>query len=258
MDLRGTWWLKCGYVEWSECGENLAFYTEFRNENGHWQWDMEESLYFGWWKCLWGVRTERIHKLYHWCYMSLIQSNPYLKQHPCSFTINNSERYMTLRIMSEPFLVSELKDSVQFSSVAQSCLTLPPHGLQQARLRCPSPTPGACSNSCPSSWWCHPTISSSIVPFSSCLQSFPASGSFQMSHSFASGGQSFGTLASASVLPKDIQDWFPLGLTGWISLQIQTLSRVLSNTTVEKHQFFSTQLSLWSNSHIHTWLLEKP
>ena len=227
----------------------------------------------------------------------------------------------------------------QFSSVAQSCLTLPPHGLQHARLPCTSPTPGACSNSCPSSRWCHPTISSSgegncnilqysclknpvdrgawwaaihrltknqtqltqlsmhacigegngnplqyfclknprdrgawwasvyrvtkshirlkwlsssssssissfVVPFSSCLQSFPASGSFPMNQFFPSGGQSIGVSASASVFPTNIQDWFSLGLTGWISLQSKGLSRVFSNTTVQKHQFFCAQLSL--------------
>ena len=106
-----------------------------------------------------------------------------------------------------------------------------------------SPTPWACSSSCPSSWWCYPTISSSAVPFS-CLQSFPVSGSFPMSQFFVSGGQSIGTSASASVLPMNIQDWFPLGWTGWISLQSKGLSRVFSNTTVQKHQFFSAQLSL--------------
>ena len=132
-----------------------------------------------------------------------------------------------------------------------------PHGLQRARLPCPIPSSGACSNSCPLSWWCHPTISSSVVPFSSCLQSFPASGSFLMSRLFAWGGQSIGVSASASVLPMIIQGWFPLGLTGLISLQSKGLSRVSSNTTVQKHQFFSTQLSLQSNFHIHT-LLEKP
>ena len=129
-----------------------------------------------------------------------------------------------------------------FSSVTQLCLTLRPHGLQHARLPCPSPTPGACSNSHPSSRWCHPTISSFVVPFS-CLQSFPASGSFLMSQFFASGGQTIGVSASASVLPMNIQVWFPLGMTGWISLQSKGLSRVFSNTTVQKHQFFCTQLS---------------
>ena len=110
---------------------------------------------------------------------------------------------------------------------------------------------------CPLSRWCHPTISSSVTPFSSCPQPFPASGSFQMSQLFASGGQSIGVSASTSVFPMNIQDWFPLGLTGWISLQSKGLSRVFSNTTVQKHQFFSAQLSLWSNSHIRTWPLEK-
>ena len=134
--------------------------------------------------------------------------------------------------------------------------SLPPNGLQHARLPCPSPTPGACSNSCLSSQWCHPTISSSVVPFSSWLQSFPALGSFPISQFFTSGGQRIGASASASVLPMNIQDWFPLGWTGWNSLQSKGLSRVFSNTTIQKHQFFGTQLSLWSNSHIHTWLLE--
>ena len=111
------------------------------------------------------------------------------------------------------------------------------HGLQHARLPCPSPTPGVYSNSCPSSRWCHPTISSCVIPFSSCLQSFPASGSFQMSWLFASGGQRIGVSASAPVLSMNIQNWFPLELTGWISLQSKGLSRVFSNTTVQKHQF---------------------
>ena len=121
-----------------------------------------------------------------------------------------------------------------------------------------SPAPGVCSNSCPSSQWCHPTVSSSIIPFSSCLQSFLASGSLPMSQFFTSGGQSTGVSASASVLPMNIQDWFPLGWTDWISLQSKGLSSVFSNTTVQKHQFFGAQPSLSSNSHIHAWLLEKP
>ena len=135
-------------------------------------------------------------------------------------------------------------------SVVSNSLQL--HGLRHARLPCPSPSPGAWSNSCPSSWWCHPTISSSVIPFSYCLQSFPASGSFPRSQFFSSGGQSIGVLASESILPMNIQDWFPLGLTGLISLQSRGLSRVFSNTTVQKHQFFSAQLSLWSNSNICT------
>ena len=135
------------------------------------------------------------------------------------------------------------KSKVQFShSVVSNCLW--PHGLQHTRLPCPSATPGACSNSCPSSQWCHPTISSSVIPFSSHFQSFPASGTFLMSQFFASGGQSIGASASSSVPPMDIQDWFPLGLTGLISLQSKGLSRVFSSTRVQKYQFFSTQPSL--------------
>ena len=120
-----------------------------------------------------------------------------------------------------------------------------------SRLPYPSPTPEAYSDSCPLSRWCHPAISSSVVPFSSHLQSFPASGFFPMSWLFTSGGQSIGVSASASVLPTNIQDWSPLGLTGWISLQSKGLSRVFSNATVQKHQYFSAQLSLWSNCHNH-------
>ena len=145
--------------------------------------------------------------------------------------------------------------SIQFSLSVMSN-SLRPQGVQHTRLPCPSPTPRACSNSCPLSWWCHPTISSSLVPFSSCLQSFPAPGSFPMSRFIASGGQSIGTSALASVLPVNIQGWFPLGKI--FSSQFKGISRVFSSTTVQKHQFFSTQLSSWSNSHIHTWQLEKP
>ena len=156
-------------------------------------------------------------------------------------------------ISKSPIYIS----SVQFSHLVVSD-SLQPHGLQHARLPCPSPTPGAYLNSCPSTRWCHPIFSSSVVLFSSCLQYFPASGSFQMSQFFASGSQSFGVSASASVLPMNIQDWFPLGLTGLISLQSKGLSRIFSNTTAWKHQFFGAQPSLGSNSHICTWLLEKP
>ena len=141
---------------------------------------------------------------------------------------------------------------VQFSSVHFSCSvvsdSLRPHGLHHTRLPCPSPTPRACSNSCPLSQWCHPTILFFVVPFS-CLQSFPVSGSFQMSQFFTSGGQNIGASASASVLPMNIQEWFPLGWTVWISLKSKGLSRVFSNTTVQKHQFFGAQLSLCSSSH---------
>ena len=136
----------------------------------------------------------------------------------------------------------------QFSSVLFSCSvmsdSLQPHEPQHARPPCPSPTAGVYPNPCPLSWWCHPTISSSVLPFSSHLQSFPASGSFPMSQFFTSGYQSIGTSASASVLPMSTQGWFPLGLTDWISLQSKGLSRVFSNITVQKHQFFGTQLSL--------------
>ena len=147
--------------------------------------------------------------------------------------------------------------SVQFSRSVVSD-SLPPHELQHARPPCPSPTPGVHPNSCPLSWWCHPAISSSVVPFSSCPQSLPASDSFPMSQLFAWGGQSIGVSALASVLPKNTQDWSPLEWTSWISLQSKGLSRVFSNTTVQEHQFFGAQLSSQSNSHIHTWPLEKP
>ena len=126
------------------------------------------------------------------------------------------------------------------------------HGLQHARIPYPSPIPGGYSNSCSSHWWCHPAIPSWVIPFSSRLQSFPASGSFPMSRFFASGGQSIGASASASVLPMNIQDWFPLGWTGWTSLLSKGLSRVFSNITVQKYQFFGAQLSLWSNSYPYT------
>ena len=131
----------------------------------------------------------------------------------------------------------------QFSHWVKSD-SLRPHGLQLTRPPCPSPTPEIYSNSCWLSWWCHPTISSSVLPFSSHLQSFPASGSFQMSQLFTWGGQSIGVSASASVLPMNTQDWSPLAWTGWISFQSKGLSRVFSNTTVQRHQFFSAQLSL--------------
>jgi len=137
-------------------------------------------------------------------------------------------------------------------------LTLRRHGLQHTRLPCPPPPPGVCSSSCPLSLWCHPTISFSVAPFSPCPQSFPASGSFLMSRLFASGGQSIGASTSASVLPMNIQDWFSLGQTGWISLQFKGLSRVFSSTILWKHHLFGAQPFLWSNSHIHSWLLEKP
>ena len=147
--------------------------------------------------------------------------------------------------------------SVQFSRTVMSD-SLRPHEQQHTRPPCPSPTPRVHAGSRSSSQWCHPAISSSVVPFSSCFQSLPASESFLMSQLFAWGGQSTGVSALSSFLPKNTQDWSPLEWTGWISLQCKGLSRVFSNTTVQKHQFFSTQLSSQSNSHIHTWPLEKP
>ena len=151
----------------------------------------------------------------------------------------------------------QLNDPVQFSRSVVSDSSLP-HELQHARPPCPSPTPEVHSDSCPSSQWCHPAISSSVVPFSSCPQSLPASETFPMCQLFTRGGQSTGVSALASFPPKKSQGWSPSQWTGWISLQSKRLSRVFSNTTVQKHQFFSTQPSSQSNSHIHTWPQEKP
>ena len=152
----------------------------------------------------------------------------------------------------QPFLAH------QFSSVAGMSDSLWPHELQHTRPPCPSPTPGLHPNSCLLSWWCRPAISSSVIPFSSCPQSLPASESFPISQPFTWGGQSFGVSASASVFPMNTQDWSPLGWTAWMSLKSKGLSRVFSSIIVQKHQFFGAQLSSQSNSHIHTWLLEKP
>ena len=160
----------------------------------------------------------------------------------CYFTM---DKY----IVEHPY--DQIFSSVQFRCSVMSD-SLWPHGLEHARLSCPSPTPGACSNSCPLSRWCHPTISSSVVPFSSCLQSFPASESCPVNQFFSSGDQGIGVSASASLLPMNIHCWFPLGLTGSISLESKGLSRVFSNTTVQKRQFFSAQPSLWSNSPMGT------
>ena len=154
-------------------------------------------------------------------------------------------------------LLPKLHYSVQFSPLAVSD-SLWLHESHHARPPCPSPTPGVYSNSCLLRRWCHPAISSSVVPFSSCPRSLPASGSFPMSQLFTRGGQSTGVSASGSVLPMNTQDWSPLGWTGWISLQSKEFSRVFSNTTAQKHQFFGSQLSSQSNSHIHTRPLEKP
>ena len=167
------------------------------------------------------------------------------------------ESNLCLLLLAGKFFTTEPISSVQFSrSVVSDSLW--PHESQHARPPCPSPTPGVHPNPCPSSQWCHPAISSSVVPFSSCPRSLPASGSFPVNQLFAWGGQSIGVSASISVLPMNTQDWFALGWTGLLSLQSKELSRVFSNDRVQKHQFFGTQPSSPSNSHIHTWLLEKP
>ena len=162
--------------------------------------------------------------------------------------------------MMNPTPRSRLTECISRVEFSRSVLSdsLWPHGLQHTPLPCPSPTPGVYSNSCPSSIWCHPAISSSVIPFSSCPQSLPASESFPMSQLFTWGGQSIGISALASFFPKNTQDWSPLEWTSWISLQSKVLSRVFSNTTVQNHQFFGTQLSSQSNSHTHTQPLEKP
>ena len=154
-------------------------------------------------------------------------------------------------------LTLKVHPNIYCCSVAKLCLTLQPHELQHARYPSPSPAPRACSNSCPLSWWCHTINSSSVTPFSSCLQSSPASGSLLVSQLFASSDQSTGASSSVSVRPVNIKDWFLLGLTSLIFLQSKEHSRTFSST-IQKHQLFNTQPSLWSNSHICTWLLEKP
>ena len=159
----------------------------------------------------------------------------------CNWSSRRTKKCAIVLLIASYYESATLNLSVQSSSVTRSCLTL---WLQHARPPCPSPILRAYSNSCPLSRWCHPVISSSVIPFSSCLQYFPASGSFPMSQFFPSGGQSIGVSALASVLPINIQDWFPLWWTGWISLQSKGLSRVFSNTTVQKHQFFGAQISL--------------
>ena len=169
---------------------------------------------------------------------------------------NNTQLWVGLVMEVKSDAMKSNIASVQFSRSVVSNF-LQPHELRYARPPCPSPTPGVHSNSCPSSRWCHPAISSSVIPFSSCPQSLPASESFPMSQLFAWGGQSTGVSALASFLPKNTQDWSPLGWTGWISLQSKGLSRVFSNTTVTKHQFFGPQPSSQPNSYIHTWPQEK-
>ena len=181
------------------------------------------------------------------------------QKYPLSSMLSRNRPQLALWLKELDFLESkrpQFECSIQFShSVVSNSLR--PHEPQHARPPCQPPTPRVHPNSCPLSQWCHPTISSSVVPFSSCLQSFPASGSFQMSQLFASGGQSIGSF-SFNISPSNEHslDWFPLGWTDWIPLQPKGLSRVFS-TTVQKHEFFGAQLSLQSNSHIHTWPLEK-
>ena len=167
----------------------------------------------------------------------------------CSWSSLSSSEKLKMWSENLKFIIYEILDnSVQFSSVHFSCSvmsdSLQPHESQHARPPCLSPTPGVHPNPCPSSWWCHPTISSSVIPFSSCPQSFPESVSFPMNQLFTSGEQSTGVSTSTSVLPVNTQDWSPFGWTGWISLQSKGLSRVFFNTIVQKHQFFSSQLSL--------------
>ena len=178
------------------------------------------------------------------------------QHHSLSAKCKSKPQWGTISCQSE-CLLSKSLSSVQFSRSVVSN-SLPPHELQHARPLCPSPTPRVHSDSRPSSRWCHPDISSSVTPFSSCPQSLPASESFPMSQLFAWGGQSTGVSALASFLPKNTQSWSPSEWTGWISLQSKGLSRVFSNTTVHKHEFFGAQLSSQSNSRIHTWPLEKP
>ena len=192
--------------------------------------------------------------------LDIIMCHPYSTSTP--IILYSTKFYKVLILLLTTFPCFSAPSLPYFSSVkfSRSVVSdsLWPHQLQHARPPCPSPTPGVHSDSCPSSQWCHPAISSSVVPFSSCPQSLQASESFPMSQLFAWGGQSTGVSASAAFLPKNIQDWSPLEWTGWISLQSKGLSRVFSNTTVQKHQFFRAQFSSQSNFHIHTWPLEKP
>ena len=189
---------------------------------------------------------------------------PILIPIPKKSNVRECSNYNTIALVSHAskVMLKSLQARCQQLSVSVQLLSrvwlfaTPSIAARQASR--PSPTPGVHSNSCPSSWWCHPDISTSVIPFSSSPQSLPASESFPMSQLFTWGGQSTGVSALASFLPKKSQDWSPLGWTGWISLQSKGLSRVFSNTTVQKHQFFGAQLPSQSNSHIHTWLLEKP
>ena len=161
--------------------------------------------------------------------------------------------YVSDAMCSVLFKVLKTQVHLIFIAILWRCCCLGLHGLQHARIPCPSLSPWVCSNSCPLSWWCHPTISSSVITFSSCFQSFPVSGCFPMSQFFTSDGQNIRVSDSASVLPMNIQDWSPLGWTGWISLLSKRLSRVFSNATVQKHQFFGAQLSFQTLTSIHDY-----
>ena len=180
-----------------------------------------------------------------------------LENHSCRLWGSSNRQ---LPVFRKVYMYTHILQLLRWDQISHSVVSssLRPNESQHARPPWPSPTPRVHSDSRPSSQWCHPAISSSVVPFSSCPQSLPASESFPMSQLFAWGAQSIGVSALASVLPKKSQGWSPLGWTGWISLQSKGLSRVFSNTTVQKHEFFGTQLSSQSNSHTHTWLLEKP
>ena len=222
----------------SEVDEPRAYYTQWsQEEKSEYHiltniWNLERWY---WWTCMWGSNgnTHIVNRLVD--------------------TVGEGEDGMNWESSIETYTFS----SVQFSCSVMSD-SLRPHESQHTRPPCPSPAPGVHSDSSPSSRWCHPAISSSVIPFSSCPQLLPASGSFPMSQLFAWGGQSTGVSALESFPPKKSQDWSPLEWTGWISLQSKGLSRVFSKTTFQKHQFFGAQLSSQSNSHIHTWPLEKP
>ena len=194
----------------------------------------------------------------HWVGDAIQPSHPLSSPSPLAFNLSQHQGlFQWVSSLHQVATVLELqRQSFQWifrTDLLQNGLdSLWPHGLQHTRLPCPSPSPRICSDSCPLSRWCHPTILSSVIPFSSCLLSFPASRSFLMSQFMASGGQSIGASASVSVLPVNIQDWFPLGWTDWISLQSKGFLRVFFNTTVQKHQFFGAKPSLWFESHIHT------
>ena len=197
--------------------------------------------------------------IFHFTDVYILFNHPSVDRHlDCfhSLAINHKLLWTSMyQCMFSVLLSSNFRWTIQFRCLVMSS-SLQLHESQNARPRCPSPTPGIHPNPCPSSQWCHPAIKSSVVPFSSCPQSLPASESFPVSQLFSSGGQSIGALAS--VLPMNIHDWFPLGWTGLISLLSKGLSTVFSSTTVQKHEFFGAQPSLWSSFHAHIWLLEKP